>query len=100
MEVRKEEVEKLLGYEISEENFDEALGHAKRKQELLSKIDKRPVIMDHWYLVILIKEYVEICAFSRFTLERCKMLQDMEKERRTNQHGTPTSNHILSASVV
>lgn len=86
MEVRKEEVEKLLGYEISEENFEEALDHAKRKQKLLSKIDKRPVIMEHWYLIMLIKEYVEICAFSKFTVERCKRLIDIEKAFRAHQN--------------
>lgn len=82
----KKEVEKLLGHDVTDGEFKEALEHARRKQELLSKIDKRPVITEHWYLITLIKEYIEICAFSRFTLERCKRLIDIEKACRAHQN--------------
>ena len=78
--VRRQEVEELLGYEIIDERFDEALGHARHKQEYIYKREQRPVVLQHWYLVKLTEEYARSIAFSRFTMELCEELRNMEKE--------------------
>lgn len=100
MEVRKEEVEEILGCEITEKDFDDALKCAKRKQEFIFSQEKRPVVMEHWYLVKLTEEYVRSNAFSRFTMDLCRTLRDMEKEHLFNELGAPTDNHILADSAL
>lgn len=100
MEVRKQEVEELLGYEITDEDFKEALRAAKRKQEFIYQREHRSVILEHWYLVKLTEEYVRSNAFSHFTMDLCRILKDMEKEHPFNEQGTPSDNHILSVSAL
>lgn len=100
MEVRKEEVEEILGCEITDKDFVDALGCAKRKQLYIFNLEKRPVIMEHWYLVKLTEEYVRSNAFSRFTMDLCRTLRDMEKEHQFKEHGAPSDNHILSVSAL
>lgn len=79
-EVRKEEVQELLGFRISDEQFGKALACAQRKQQYLYDCEARPVILQHWYLAKLTEEYVRSLAFSRYTLDLCRTLRDMEKE--------------------
>ena len=43
--IRKEEVEELLGYGITDEQFQEALECAKHKQEFIYARDKSPVVL-------------------------------------------------------
>lgn len=95
-EVMKQEVEEQLGAEISEEQFEEALQYAKHKQEYIYKRYKSPVVLQHWYLVILTKEYVRNLAFSRFTMDLCATLRNMEKECPVKDQNTLTHNHIVA----
>ena len=95
MEVRKSEVEKILGYEISTGDFERALASAKRKQQRIYDREHRAEVLEQWYLVKLTEEIVRANALSLFTLEIGRTLYDMEKEHRLNEHGTPVHNHIL-----
>lgn len=99
-EVRKEEVQELLGFDISDEQFEEALGCAQRKQRYIYSREARPVILQHWYLVKLTEEYVRSNAFSRFTMDLCRTLFDMEKEHQFNEHGALSDDHILADSAL
>lgn len=100
MEVRKEEVEEILGCEITERDFDAALKCAKRKQEYIFGREKRPVVKEHWYLVKLTEEYVRSNAFSRFTMDLCRTLRDMEKEHSVKNQSAPTDNHIVAVPAL
>lgn len=84
MEVTKAEVEEILKAEVTDEQFEEALPYAKRKQKYIYSRDSRPVVMQHWYLVQLTKEYVISLAFSNFTMDLCRTVNDMEKEHSVN----------------
>ncbi len=44
-EVRKEEVQALLGFGISDEQFEEALGCARRKQQYIYSREVRPATL-------------------------------------------------------
>ncbi len=79
-EKMKMEVEELLGRRITDEQFIEAVGFAKDKQEYIYKQERRAAVMQRWYLVKLIEEYVRGFAFSRLTMDLCKKCDDMEKE--------------------
>lgn len=98
--VRKEEVEELLGCEITENQFLEALEYAARKQQYIYKKEHRAVVLQHWYLVKLTEEYVRSLTFSHFTMDLCKMLNDMEKEHSVNDQSAPTNIHIVAVSAL
>ncbi len=100
MEVKREEVEEILRCGIAEDDFAEALKCAKRKQAYIFSREKRPVVLERWYLVKLTEEYVRSLAFSRFTMDLCSVLRDMEKEHLFNELGAPTDNHILADSAL
>ena len=95
MEFIKKEVEELLECEISEELFNEALAYAMKKQQYSYEREKRPVILQHWYLVKLAEECVRALAFSRFTMDLCETLNNIEKERLVNDRSTPIANYIV-----
>lgn len=95
-EVTKQEVEEQMGAKISDEQFEEALRYAKQKQEFIYKREKRPVVLQHWYLVILTEEYVKNLAFSRFTMDLCATRRNMEKECPIKDRNTLTPNHIVA----
>ena len=98
---KKSEVEELLGYKITDEQFEKALGYAKRKQEYIYQREQRVVVMQHWYLVKLTEEYVRSLAFSKLTMDLCQMRRNMEKEYLTHKgKGTPTSNHIVAVPAI
>lgn len=61
--VEKKEVEELLGCEITDEQFEEALKYARHKQEYIYQRERRQVVLQHWYLVKLTEEYVRSLAF-------------------------------------
>ena len=86
--VKKEEVEELLGCVITDEQFNEALEYARRKQEYI------------WYLVKLTEEYVRSLAFSKFTMDLCSALCDMEKEHSVKNQSAPTDNHIVAVPAL
>lgn len=100
MEVKREEVEEILGCGIAEDDFAEALKCAERKQRYIYRQEGRPVVLEHWYLVKLTEEYVKSKAFSKFTVDLCRILRDMEKEHQFNELGAPTDNHILADSAL
>lgn len=99
--VKKSEVEELLGCEITDEQFEEALGYARRKQEYIYQREQRAVVMQHWYLVKLTEEYVRSLAFSKFTMDLCQMHRNMEKEHLTHScKGTPSATHIVAVPAL
>lgn len=100
MEVNKKEVEDLLGCEISEELFTEALAYAKKKQASSYDREQRQVIKEHWYLVKLTEECARALAFARFTQELCEVLNSIEKERQVKDRSTPTNNYIVPQPAV
>lgn len=99
-EVRKKEVQELLGFGISDEQFEEALECARRKQQYIYDREARPVTLRRWYLVKLTEEYVRSNALSRFTMDLCRTLFDMEKEHQFNEHGALSDNHILADAAL
>lgn len=96
----KQEVEELLGCSITEPMFKEALGYARRKQEYIYQMEKRPVVLQHWYLVKLVEEYVRSLAFSKLTMDLCRTLRDMEKEHSASCQSAPTDIHIVATSAL
>lgn len=95
MEVTKKDVEELLGQEITDEKFREAIEYAKQKQKYIYRMEHRDVVMQPWYLAILTKEYVISLSFSHFTMDLCEMLNNMEKECPVIDQNTLTINHIV-----
>lgn len=98
--VKKGEVEELLGCVITDEQFNEALEYAKRKQKYIYGREHRAVVLQHWYLVKLTEEYVRSLAFSRFTMDLCSALRDMEKEHSVKNQSAPTDNHIVAVPAL
>lgn len=98
--VKKGEVEELLGCMITDEQFNKALGYARKKQEYIYNRDQRAVVLRHWYLVKLTEEYVRSLAFSRFTMDLCSTLHDMEKEHSVKNQSAPTDNHIVTVPAL
>lgn len=95
-EVKKAEVEELLGSSITDSMFDEALSYAKKKQERIYQNDGREVVLQHWYLVKLTEECVRNLAFSQFTMELCMELRNMKKEYLKNRHSALINSNIVS----
>lgn len=94
--VEKKEVEQMLRCEITDEQFEEALKYAKHKQEYIYQQEQSSVVLQHWYLVKLTEEYVRSLAFSKFTMDLCSTLRDMEKEHSAICQSAPTDNHIVA----
>lgn len=78
--VRKEDVEHLLGFGITDKHFNLALECARRKQDYIYSLERCPAVLQDWYLVNLAEEYARSTAFSKFTMELYRTLLDMEKE--------------------
>lgn len=97
--VKKGEVEELLKSEITDDQFLKALGYAEHKQAYIYRQTKNPVALQHWYLVKLTEEYVRNLAFSKFTMDLCETLRNMEKEHSANCQSAPTDIHIVTASL-
>ena len=94
-EIKKAEVEELLGAAITEGQFSEALEYAKRKQAYIYGRERRPVVLQPWYLIRLTAEYVGNLAFSRYTMSLC----NMEKEHSVKDQSAQMDNHIVIHSV-
>ena len=99
-DVKKQEVEELLGFGITDEQLREALECARRKQEYIYQLEQRPVVLQHWYLVKLTEEYVRSLAFSKFTMDLCRTLRDMEKEHSANCQSAQMDTHIVTGSAL
>ena len=96
--MEKKEVEELLGYDISDSQFEEALGYAERKQKYIYEREKRSIVLQHWYLVKLTEEYARSLAFSKLTVDLRRELNNMEKEHLTHcVKGAPSATYIVSA---
>ena len=98
--VNKREVEELLGCVITDEQFNEALDYARRKQEYIYNRERRTVVLQHWYLVKLTEEYVRSLAFSKFTMDLCSALRDMEKEHSVKDQSAQMDTHIVTGSAL
>lgn len=94
--VKREEVESLLGYRITDKEFNEALKYATRKQAYIYEREQRPIVLQHWYLVKLTEEYVSSLAFSRFTMEVYENLHNMEKEHSVKDQSAQKDTHIVA----
>ena len=68
----KREVELILQTDIPDAYYEKALIYAKRKQKYIYKMEKRPVVMQPWYLAQLTAEYVQSLVFSKFTMDLCE----------------------------
>lgn len=101
MAVFKRAVMELLKCEITDEQFEEALEYAKKKQNYIFLEEGRMAILEDWYLLKLTKEYVISLAFSRYIMELCRTLNNMEKEHQAHKNlGAPNiNNHIVIVSV-
>ena len=98
--VTREEIEELLECEIADEQFKKALEYAKRKQAYIYQREQRLVVLQRWYLVKLTEEYVRSLAFSKFTMDLCSALRDMEKEHSAICQSAPTDNHIVAETAL
>ncbi len=98
--VKREEVEGLLGFGITDGQFNEALGYARRKQEYIYKRERRAAVLHRWYLVKLTEEYARRLAFSEFSMDLCRTLRDMEKEHSAICQSAPTDNHIVAVPAL
>lgn len=96
----KSDVEDLLHMKITDDQFKEALQIAERKQDYIFEQEKDPLVLQHWYLAKLTEEYVKSLALSKFTMDLCRTLHDMEKEHSANCQSAPMDNHIVSDSAL
>lgn len=97
--VKKEEVEELLKRKIADSQFLKALRRAEHKRDCVYQKSKNPAVLQHWYLVKLTEECVRSLALSRFTIDLCRNLRNMEKERPAGSVGAKTRNHIVNVSA-
>ncbi len=97
--MKKKEIEELLEVKIQDELFQEALGYAERKQRYIYSQNHDPVVMQHWYLVMLTGEYVRSIAFSKFTMDLCRTLNNMEKEHSAKSQSAQSNIHIVTGSA-
>lgn len=96
MGITKHDVEELLEHRITDGQFSEALGYAKRKQAYIYGQEQRAVVLQDWYLAQLTKEYAISLALSKFTTDLCRNLRDMEKECPVEDQNTLTRTHIVA----
>ena len=94
--VEKGEVEELLGCEITDEQFEQALKYARHKQKYIYQREQRKVVLQHWYLVKLTEEYVRNLAFSKFHNGFMQCTERYGKECSDKVRNTLVSNHIVS----
>ncbi len=93
--MEKREVEEAMGAFIPDDLFNEALGHAERKQAYIFGQCHRQVVLQHWYLLALVEEYVRSLSFSQYTMDLCRKTHDMEKEHPAESRSAQTDNHIV-----
>ncbi|MCM1221212.1 MAG: hypothetical protein NC548_42710 [Lachnospiraceae bacterium] len=93
---QRKEVEALLGCRIPDDLYEEALESASKKQEYIYEREKRVEVLQDWYLVQLIAEYIRSKSFSQLTMHICRKMFNMEKEHSTRSQSAQTDNHIVS----
>ena len=79
-EISKTELEAVIGSSITDSMFGEALNHARCKQAYIYQHSKRDEVLQRWYLLELIKEYVKSITFSRFTMDLCREVCKTKEE--------------------
>lgn len=99
MKLRKEELEEELGFEVTDQDFCEVVKLVGRKREHIISRGGRKEELEHWYFEALACDCARSMMMQRATTDLCGLLQDMEKERRSKERGTPQANHILSVSA-
>lgn len=67
--VKKEEVERELGFSISNSQFQQALEHARRKRERICQRAESRETLSHWYLVKLTEECARGIVLSKYTVD-------------------------------
>lgn len=98
-----ENLEKLADFfgvtmdQIVKQDLSQEVRH---KQEYIYQRERRQVVLQHWYLVKLTEEYVRSLAFSKFTMDLCRTLRDMEKEHSIRNQSAPTDNHIVAVPAL
>ena len=90
-EKMKMEVEEVLGRKITDEQFIEAFKYAKDKQDYIYKQEHRAAVMQRWYLVKLIEEYVRSLEFSKLTMDLCKKRDEIKKSAPHNAKALHTA---------
>lgn len=78
----------------------EAATHNEQLSSREGAADYMSIVLQHWYLVKLTEEYVRSLAFSKFTMDLCRTLQDMEKEHPIINQSAPTNNHIVAVPAL
>ncbi len=78
--MQKSDVERLVGMEIPQERFDEALRMAEEKQRRIFSMTNDQNTMEPWYLLVLTKEIFFQNEFSRMTQDLCGQRDNMKKE--------------------
>jgi len=67
----KEQVDKLLGIETPDEDFQEAERYARRKLQMAKEREPNNTHYDDFYLVLLTADVYREMMFSRYTMELC-----------------------------
>lgn len=98
--VRKEEIERRLGFGITDSRFEKAVEYALRKQIRIGEREGRIQVLRRWYLIELIVEYVRNAAFSELTMDFCRIVYNMKNECPVKNHGTQTHTHIVTSPVL
>ncbi len=86
-DVKKAEVEGLLGCALTDGQFREALEYAKTKQECIYAKEKRPEVLERWYLLELAVECARTLALARLTMDLCGTAREAEKGRPARSQG-------------
>ncbi len=84
----KREVERIIGFNITDKQYKEAYGYAKKKQANIYKREHRTEVLKPCYLIKLIAECINQFAFAELTLILSKELYNIEKEH-PHKQGTP-----------
>lgn len=65
------------------------------------RCEKNSIVLPHWYLAKRTEKYVRSIAFSKFIVDLCRELRNMEKEHLTHcVKGAPPAIHIVSVSAL
>lgn len=96
----KREVEGMIGSELSEDLRHTALTYAERKQQCIYEQCHDPVVMQEWYLSVLMEEFIKRNALSEMTINLCRTLRNMEKEHSAKSQSAQSDIHIVTGSAL
>lgn len=98
--VRKEEIERRLGFGITDSRFEKAVEYALRKQIRIGEREGHIQVLRRWYFIELVVEYVRNAALSELTMDLCRIVCNMENECPVKNHGTHTRTHIVTSPAL